>query len=180
MPNIFLISDTHFGQESMYSMVDWNGRRVREEFSCMEEAEEVMVERWNAVVKPTDKVYHLGDVFIARKGRFILERLNGDKVLIKGNHDIFKLKEYTPYFRDIRAYHRMENIVFSHIPQHPDTLSPKSRRGTKIRGNVHGHLHRHVVKDNMGFMDHRYVSVCVERTDYTPVEFSVIQKALPS
>ena len=38
-------------------------------------------------VRPTDKVYHLGDVAINRNGLKALERLNGKKVLIKGNHE---------------------------------------------------------------------------------------------
>ena len=50
-------------------------------------------------------MYHLGDVVINRKALSTLYCLNSDKVLIKGNHDIFKLEDYTPHFRDIRGYH---------------------------------------------------------------------------
>jgi len=85
--------------------------------------DEDMIEKWNNVVGPKDKVYHLGDVVINRKAIPTLARLNGDKVLIKGNHDIFKLSDYTPYFRDIRGYHVMNNYILSHVPVHPDSKS---------------------------------------------------------
>ena len=178
MKNIFLISDTHFGHKNMYGFVSVGGLRIRREFADIEEAEEAMVERWNSVVTPRDKVYHLGDVFISRRGRFVLDRLNGDKVLIKGNHDIFSLKDYTPYFRDIRAHHRLDNIVFSHIPIHPGSVNGWWRDRGSIIGNVHGHLHRAVVCDREGNPDPQYISVCVERINYTPIEFSVIKEKL--
>ena len=133
------------------------------------EMDEAMVERWNAVVKPNDKVYHLGDVFINRKHQFTLNRLNGDKVLIKGNHDIFSLENYTPYFRDIRAYHVLDRFIMSHVPVHPGQLA-------RFKGNVHGHLHGNLVLDDAGKPDPRYKSVCVEHINYTPIEFSEVQQ----
>jgi calcineurin-like phosphoesterase family protein len=147
----------------MYEFLHDDGERVRREFSSVEEGDEVMVENWNSVVGVKDKVYHLGDVFINRSTRHILDRLNGTKVLIKGNLDIFDLKCYTPYFKDIRGYHRIDDIVFSHIPLHPATFE-------RIQGNIHGHLHRDcVLLDNSP--NPRYFSVCVERIGYTPIEF---------
>lgn len=125
-----------------------------------------LVQNWNSVVRPNDKVYHLGDVFINKKARFILDQLNGDKVLIKGNHDIFTLDVYTPYFRDIRAYHVLDKCILSHVPIHPQQLA-------RFKGNIHGHLHEHVVKDSLGTPDPRYLTVCVEHINYTPVELSV-------
>jgi calcineurin-like phosphoesterase family protein len=152
----------------MYEFIYSDGMRVRREYSSVEEGDEDMVSKWNSVVKPKDKVYHLGDVFIHRRHRYILDRLNGNKVLIKGNHDIFDLKDYLPYFKDIRAYHRLDNILLSHIPVHGDSLE-------KIKLNIHGHLHRGTVFYN-DIPDPRYFSVCVEKIGYTPIEFSEIIK----
>jgi calcineurin-like phosphoesterase family protein len=163
MPNVFLISDTHFGHANIYKFLNGDGTRVRHQFEDVEAGDSAMIENWNRVVGPKDKVYHLGDVFINRKARFILEALNGNKVLIKGNHDIFKLADYTPFFRDIRAYHVLDKIILSHVPIHRESIG-------RFRGNVHGHLHANVVNDIL------YKSVCVERINYTPIEFSEIQK----
>jgi calcineurin-like phosphoesterase family protein len=170
MPNVFLISDTHFTHHGMYNFMHSDGGRVRREFENTAEGDEAMVENWNSVVGVKDKVYHLGDVFINRSARHILDRLNGTKVLIKGNHDIFDLKTYLPYFKDIRAYHRLDGVVLSHIPLHPNCLY-------NTKGNIHGHLHRDAVLLD-GELDTRYLSVCVERIGYTPMELGVALKYL--
>ena len=132
-----------------------------------DEMDEYMVKAWNERVRPNDKVYHLGDVVINRKALNIMHRLNGDKVLIKGNHDIFRLEEYTPFFRDIRGYHVMNGMILSHIPVHEESIS---RFGT----NIHGHLHeRRVMAETWGkyAIDPRYHCVCVEQTDWAPILF---------
>lgn len=123
--------------------------------------DEVLVERWNKVVGPKDKVYHLGDVAINRRGLKVLERLNGIKILIKGNHDIFRIEEYLEYFKDVRAYDKKGDYVLSHVPMHPDCLS-------RFKGNIHGHLHAYNVLQN-NELDKRYVCVSVEQTDFAPI-----------
>ena len=92
-----------------------DGSKLRP-WDTTEEMDEAMIEKWNATVRPKDKVYHLGDVVINRKALPTLQRLNGDKVLIKGNHDIFRLEEYTPYFRDIRGVGTLDGFVLTHVP----------------------------------------------------------------
>jgi len=169
MPNVFLISDTHFGHHNMYNFTLHDGTRVRHEFENVTEGDLAMIQNWNKVVGKKDKVYHLGDVFINRKAKFILNELNGDKVLIKGNHDIFKLNDYTEFFRDIRAYHVLDKMIISHVPIHRESLG-------KFVGNVHGHLHRGVVLDSEKNPDPMYQSVCVEHINYTPIELSEVRK----
>jgi calcineurin-like phosphoesterase family protein len=156
MPNIFLVSDTHFGHNGVCHFLRADGVTKLRPWDTPEEMDEVMIKLWNDTVRPTDKVYHLGDVVINRKALHTLHRLNGDKVLIKGNHDIFRLDEYTPFFRDIRAYHIMNNVVFSHIPIHPDSKG-------RFSGNIHGHLHSNKMDDPW------YLCVCVEQTDFKPI-----------
>ncbi len=62
--------------------MDNEGKRLRE-FDTVEEMDELMVERWNSVVHPQDKVYHLGDVVMHKRALPILARLNGEKFLLK-------------------------------------------------------------------------------------------------
>ena len=162
MPSVFLVSDTHFGHAGVCRFLREDGTKLRP-WTDPDEMDEHMVKVWNETVKPTDKVYHLGDVVINRKALKTLARLNGDKVLIRGNHDIFRDTEYREYFREIRAYHVMNGMILSHIPIHPESLS---RFGT----NIHGHLHSNrVMKD--GAIDNRYHCVCVEQTDFKPILF---------
>jgi calcineurin-like phosphoesterase family protein len=174
MPSVFLTSDTHFGHAGVCKFLREDGSKLRP-WNDPEEMDEAMVKMWNETVKPTDKVYHLGDVVINRKALKIMHRLNGDKVLIKGNHDIFKLEDYTEHFRDIRSYHVMNGVILSHIPVHPDQLR-------RFGCNIHGHLHsnRVMYKDkHMGdIIDPRYYSVCVEQTDFRPILFEDVLKKI--
>jgi len=168
MANTFVISDTHFGHANICKFLREDGSKVRP-WNNVEEMDEVLVENWNNIVKQEDKVYHLGDVVMNRKHLNTMRRLNGKKVLIKGNHDIFDLSDYTEHFYDVRAYHKLDKFILSHIPIHPQELG-------RFKGNVHGHLHANIVLDKWGKRDERYLSVCVEHTEYSPIELSVIQK----
>lgn len=173
MSNTFLVSDWHFSHVGATVWKFDDGTKQRP-FDNIEEMDEAIVERHNSVVGPKDKVYVLGDCAINRKGLKHIERLNGDKVLIKGNHDIFKLEDYTKYFRDIRAYHLMDKILLAHIPVHPASLA-------RWRGQIHGHLHTDRVKSEscacVGWKeseDLRYFNVSVEQINYTPVPFETV------
>ena len=164
----FAISDPHFGHKGIITFENKDGSRVRE-FDSVEEMDETMVGNWNGIVRPVDRVYLLGDVVMNRRCLPILERLNGKKVLIKGNHDIFKLKEYTPYFEDIRAYKVFPKsmVILSHIPIHPCQME-------RFKLNIHGHMHTNIIEN-----DDRYLNVCVENINYTPIDLAEILEKYP-
>jgi calcineurin-like phosphoesterase family protein len=176
MPSVFLVSDTHFGHTGVCKFTRSDGVTKLRPWDSPEEMDEEMVKRWNERVKPTDKVYHLGDVVINRKSLGIMRRLNGDKVLIRGNHDIFRDDEYREHFRELRAYHVMNGMILSHIPLHSDSLG-------RFGVNIHGHLHANRVMKARGvyadtgevvysnYIDPRYHCVCVEHTDFAPILF---------
>lgn len=159
--DIWVTSDLHFGHVGICKFLKDDGTKVRP-WDSYEEMDEELIKRFNDRVKPTDKCYILGDVAINRRALPTLARLNcNDLVLIKGNHDLFRLEEYTPYFRDIRAYMVFEDILLSHIPVHPQSLA-------RWKGQIHGHLHNDVVLNN-GIPDLRYYNACVEQHDFAPI-----------
>ena len=177
MPSVFLVSDTHFGHKGVCHFTRKDGVTKLRPFDTPEEMDEFMVKTWNERVKPNDKVYHLGDVVINRRALQTLSRLNGDKVLIRGNHDIFKDEDYRAHFRELRAYHVINGLILSHIPLHADSLG---RFGT----NIHGHLHANRVRKARGVdartgeilysdeIDPRYHNVSVEQLpDFAPILF---------
>ena len=181
MPSVFLVSDTHFGHAGVCRFThEDTGVKIRP-WTDPDEMDEAMVKLWNERVKTTDKVYHLGDVVINRKSLKIMSRLNGDKVLIRGNHDIFRDDEYRMYFRELRAYHVMNGMILSHIPVHADSLG-------RFGVNIHGHLHTRRVRKARGVdartgeilygdePDVRYHCVCVEQTDFAPILFEDVIK----
>lgn len=164
----FLIADLHFGHEGVCHFLNQYGKPLRP-FLTAEEMDEEIIERWNKKVSPNDKVYVLGDVAMSRQHISTIGRCNGTKVLIKGNHDLFKLSDYTPYFKDIRGSHKLDSFILTHIPIHPESVA----RWTS--GNIHGHLHSYnVMKD--GVKDDRYFCVSVEQIDYAPIDFEEIRK----
>ena len=169
MPSVFLTSDTHFGHTNICRFTTSDGKPVRP-WDNAEEMDEALVANWNRVVKPNDKVYHLGDVVINKKSLKTVSRLNGDKVLIRGNHDIFADSEYHQYFRSLRAYHVMNGMILSHIPVHPESLG-------RFGVNIHGHLHTNRVMKGSE-VDLRYHCVCVEQTDFTPILFEDVVRRI--
>jgi calcineurin-like phosphoesterase family protein len=184
MQATFLVSDTHFGHAGVCRFTHPDDPEVKlRPWSDPDEMDEEMVRRWNEQVRPTDKVYHLGDVVINRKALRTLHRLNGDKVLIRGNHDIFRDEEYRTYFRELRAYHVLNGMILSHIPVHEASLG-------RFGVNIHGHLHASRVKRARGVdaktgtvlygtdNDLRYHCVCVEQTDFAPILLEDVYKRI--
>ena len=183
MAATFLVSDTHFGHLGVCKFMRSDGVTKLRPWDTVEEMDDEMVRRWNETVRPTDKVYHLGDVVINRRALPTLARLNGDKVLIRGNHDIFRDTEYREYFRELRAYHVLNGMILSHIPVHPDSLG-------RFGVNIHGHLHANRVRRASGVdaetgevlygdqPDVRYHCVCVEQTDFRPILLEDVVKRI--
>ena len=82
---IFFTSDLHFGHENVI-------RFDNRPFASVEEMDEELVRRWNAKVGKGDLVYVLGDfIWKSRNGdaHNLIRGLNGQIILIKGNHDRF-------------------------------------------------------------------------------------------
>lgn len=174
MTERWFISDTHFFHEKLLNFEKEDGHKCRSQFSSVEEMNEIMIERWNARVKPGDRVRHLGDVILGlkgdewdTKGDRLLSRLNGRKDLILGNHDNPKRKVLQNHFRRIdywKTYRRKEKewaLCLTHVPHRLDQI-----RKTDI--NIHGHIHEKVMEE------HNYICVCVEQTNYAPVHLDEI------
>lgn len=165
MKDIYVISDTHFGHNNILGFTREDGTKLRE-FGCVEDMDEYMVARWNEVVRPQDIVYHLGDVAMKRKSIATVGRCNGHKRLITGNHDIYDMKDYLPFFEKIMGFRKIEELIFTHIPIHPESL-----RHNWI--NVHGHVHNNVERNHFG---PRYLNVSVEVIDWRPVHLDVVRQ----
>ena len=115
MSEIFYISDTHFGSKGM---IEFDKRP----FSSVKEMEEKMIYKWNKKVDKTDEVYILGDFSNYKdesKTINILNRLNGSKTLIKGNHDYITQNISLCYseIKDYKVIKDKKRIVhLSHFP----------------------------------------------------------------
>jgi calcineurin-like phosphoesterase family protein len=170
MPNIFFCSDHHYNQVNILTFKRSDGTPLRQ-FADIETMNETIIANHNSVVRPCDKVYFLGDVVMGTKASDLnfLSRMNGTKVLIKGNHDLCKPQAYLEYFKDIRGSHQFDGMILTHIPIHPESLA---RWGL----NVHGHLHANVVVRELSKIpDPRYFNVSLEQINYTPISLEEIK-----
>lgn len=165
--NRFIYADPHFKQANIYRFRDNENNLIRPWATNFQEADEMMVEAFNAEVKKGDTTYFLGDIAYRREGIDLLGRMNGRKILIRGNHDIFKLKYYLEHVADIRGTHKINRLILSHYPIHPNSI-PRW-----CQANVHGHTHANLVmrRSILGrrIPDRRYFNACIEQIGLKPI-----------
>jgi len=109
------------------------------------------IQAWNALIRPTDRVIHLGDVIWDMKKLRVFSLLNGVKHLVLGNHDsMIYSTQYRDYFTNVQHFNAFENIIFSHkpiCPDHPKFNSCNVGKHTTTMNlsqyaiNIHGHFH---------------------------------------
>lgn len=159
---VYFIGDLHFDHQNILKF-------CRGEFSTIQDHNECLVEIWNSVVKPKDVVYLMGDVSFSREGLRYVKYLNGNKHLIKGNHDKFLIMDYIDAgFQKIEGVMRYKEFVLSHVPIHPSCLE------FSWEYNIHGHIH----KAEKNIDDNRYINVCADMIDYTPTSIDQIRNKI--
>jgi calcineurin-like phosphoesterase family protein len=134
------ISDLHIGHENVL-------RFDQRPFENMFQMENVIIDNWNKNVKKHDRTYILGDTIWSPKfkdWKEFLDKLNGQKVLIVGNHDakdqtLAKLKKENV----ILDYKYMDvitvgnkKVILSHSPQ-PFYFKQYSPNVVHLYGHVH-------------------------------------------
>jgi calcineurin-like phosphoesterase family protein len=184
MRDIFITSDSHFRHTNILKFKDRDGNPVRGHlFDNVDEMDEHIIERWNSVVKQGDIVYHLGDVAMLNTPedeqwfKKNWPRLNGSKRLIVGNHDDIKFLSSGGFFKKVQMWRMFPEfgLMLSHVPLHISSLL----RMNKLDGvwpddcepllNLIGHIHQNPAPEGP------YRNVCVEVTDYTPVNIEELR-----
>lgn len=160
MSRVFVISDLHIGHKKIMQFAgDYRHGETPEENV------EHIFSAWNARVRKRDTVYVLGDICMDINLMPKIGELNGTKIMIRGNHDIYPTEEYLKVFKEVHGLFKYRSKTFkawfSHCPIHPQEL-----RGLI---NVHGHVHQNHVLDENGIPDTRYFNACVENTDGAPI-----------
>ena len=140
----YFTSDLHFGHKSILSY-------DKRPFSTAKEMDEELIKRWNNKISKKDTVYILGDISWYKKEQTkeILQRLNGKKVLIKGNHDSLKdIEYYKDLFVEVVSYKEIKinrtKIILCHFPimfyngQHNNSIM--------LYGHVHNSKEENLLK----------------------------------
>ena len=150
---VWYSSDSHFRHKMVAGLRG---------FDSIDEHDQVLVDNWNAVVKPDDFVWHLGDVGLGNELGVLAcaSHLNGRKHLITGNHDPCwpghrdsrkRQRLWLDYFESVQAYAKTRiegrTVLLSHLPylgagdhtaEERHSLFRLSDQGEWL---VHGHLH---------------------------------------
>lgn len=110
----FYISDTHFGHKNCLHLDN-------RPFPSIEEHDKTLIRNWNSAVGKDDMVYILGDFCWGKEKEWeiLLPELNGQKTLIRGNHDIDPQRT-KHFFADIKEKKIVDDngrkIVLNHEP----------------------------------------------------------------
>jgi calcineurin-like phosphoesterase family protein len=158
MSIVRFIADLHLGHENMAK---------RRGFSTVEEHDEHIIAKWNSVVNKRDVTYILGDVTMEKSSPYpLLDRLNGIKHIVLGNHDRRQdTKKLFQYAESVAGMIQYKGIMLTHAPIHPMELEYRFNK------NIHGHIHDKVVMkmlDGWEIPDERYFCVSCEQVDYLP------------
>lgn len=159
---IWFASDHHFDHNNIM-------KYANRSFANVDHMNEHMINQHNAVVANDDVVILGGDIaFCAtNKANDFLNRMNGYKILIIGNHDWERktgaLRKYAvdeiymSYYLEVGS----KKMLITHVP----FQSPVMMTDTSLI-NLHGHIHDKKI-------DHpRFVNFCVEHLDYKPVQLN--------
>lgn len=173
---IFFTSDTHFGHSKI---IDY----CKRPFSSIEEHDKVLIQNWNNVVGQDDTVFHLGD-FAYGNSQFIaniIKQLNGNIILIKGNHD---LRNINPalynIFSDVVYQARIlidkQTVYLNHFPflcfDHGDIDLYKNNYSIQLFGHVHsGPLTSSKDVSRLNILFPTQYDVGVDNNNYTPISW---------
>lgn len=165
MSRTWVYSDPHFYHRNICTFTNYDGTPVRPWDDAGKMTED-MIGWYNELVDDRDRVYILGDVAFSNANmQRSVGRLKGRKVLVPGNHDPNKMRQYFNLFDDVRGYVVKKGFIMSHIPIHPQSMG-------RWQLNIHGHLHGNSVKAYAGpdleYEDLRYYCACVEQTNFRP------------
>ena len=163
---VFFTADTHFGHANIIGYLN-------RPWATVDEMSEGLIERWNSVVTPNDTVYHLGDFSMRihkNEIQDILERLNGNKTLVAGNHDDTATRKadgwYKVYEGSLYVFGDSKTLILRHIPF--DDWNTNYKYHAHLHGHTHGGARRPYTQ-----LPNRY-DVGVDCWDYYPVTYDQI------
>lgn len=153
---VFVWSDIHFGHKNIISFCNRPYGDVTMMNKCLEL-------NFNENVGPNDISIWVGDVTFMSNAftNEILDRLNGYKILIIGNHDFNRKKKLRKLnFDEVHLLKHLNidgiDLVFTHYPM--DNLPHPYI-------NIHGHIHDNILDS----LQHINVSVEVPYMNYKPI-----------
>lgn len=153
---IYVISDLHIGHTNII-------RYCKRPFKNTNVMNHELVSRWNGAVTNKDSVFFLGDFIISGHIGYWINRLNGKKTFIRGNHDR-KLKHTIP---NKILYYRGYRFLLIHNPH----KIPRNWSGWVIYGHIHNsNLLKYPFIDGKN----KRINVSAEVIDYRPLSLDYL------
>jgi calcineurin-like phosphoesterase family protein len=186
---LYFWSDPHFYHKPVIEFCE-------RPFNNLEHMHTVLIHNYNSVVKKTDTCVWVGDCFFSnpKEAKLIMKRLNGRKILVRGNHD--KMGGHITYSNigfDI-VVDSMDMVICNrkvHIKHYPflpsrwslnipfwKKLLPRVKYKLKYADRrpidkgqylIHGHTHQ---KETIRG---RQIHVGVDSNNYTPISLKQIE-----
>lgn len=155
---IWITSDLHLNHENII-------KYCNRPFNSIEEMNNTLIDNWNNVVAPEDVIICLGDFCLGQKSNVekFVSRLNGNKLLVIGNHDRATEEFYrTAGFR--KAVKKMDAMIYKDVPILFSHCPVELKEDGNVV-NIHGHLHWKDKKD----IDDRHFDASADRLNFTPI-----------
>mgnify|MGYP001082133818 CR=1 FL=1 len=156
----FFTSDQHYGHARILAYC----KRL---FVDIDQMNETLIANHNTVVGKKDTVYHLGDFAFRNHGNY-LKRLNGQHVLILGNHD--RLSEVGTGWQAVEQVMRLKaagTVIW--LSHYAHLVWPQSHYGAwHLFGHTHGKM------KGVG----RSMDVGVDGNEFKPWSFEQIKEAI--
>lgn len=184
--SIFFTSDTHFGHTNIIKYCNrpflFDPSKGPDDYRNRDtnQMDETLIKNWNSVVQPSDTIYHIGDFAFYRDQRKtinLLRRLNGKKILIRGNHDKGLEQDVLNMFDSVHDYYELyvqdkdvgkQLIVLLHYGMR---VWNKSHRGSwHLYGHSHGKL-----PDDPNSLSFDAGTDC---HGYTPISYERVKKLM--
>lgn len=162
----YIISDTHFNHGNIIENCD-------RPFDSEGEMNETMRERWNSEIEDGDVVYHLGDLALwsPEDEDEWIRKLNGEMMIIKGNHDSFNEYTEAPTVDSCVLKYDKYKFYCTHRPENvPDDWN---------HWVLYGHHHNNDLRE-FPFVDYENnrINLSVELIDYAPLKLEDLVEIL--
>ena len=162
---IYFIADPHFGHTNILKFSN-------RPFKTIDEHDESLMKAWNHRVGNNDIIYILGDLTMSKDGEYankLLSKLNGRKILIKGNHESylndpkFDKSNYELITDYLTFNYQKTKFVLFHYP----ILEWDGFFGRSL--HLYGHVHNTRLDYFQSTLPRRAINVGVDLFNYAPV-----------
>ena len=179
--NLFFTSDTHFNHTNIMKFCNRPWTNVND-------MNDELINNWNSVVNKDSTIFHLGDFAWGNNWMPFLNKLNGKKILIIGNHDLknkdaYAIEhgfEYVTQQLYINVEHR--KIYLNHVPMlcYGGTYRKDDDKVYQLFGHVHSGPNSNTGLDyeRLKMLFPTQYDVGVDNNNFTPISWNEVNNKI--